>query len=168
MPFIPSRGVIGADFMKLHPNWQVIEDPYSPGQDILLVPATKPDVALFHATKADKVGNVLTAGYDDRMVAQASDKVIVTVEEIVDYNLADDPRGGYVIPWPFVSTIVHAPNGAHPGGMKPLYEADNEHMQEYIKAAGSEEGFQVYLETFILGHTEEEYQEMVSKKLTTA
>ena len=94
MPFIPSRGVIGADFLDLHPDWKIIEDPYSPGEDIVLVPATKPDFALIHAYKADKTGNVLAPGYDDRMVAQASDKVIVTVEEIVDYDLAEDPRGG--------------------------------------------------------------------------
>ena len=67
MPFIPSRGVIGADFLDLHPDWKIIEDPYSPGEDIVLVPATKPDFALIHAYKADKTGNVLAPGYDDRL-----------------------------------------------------------------------------------------------------
>ena len=62
--------------------------------------------ALIHGYKADKNGNVLVPSYDDRMVAQAADKVIVTVEEIVDYDLGEDPRGGYVIPWPFVNTVV--------------------------------------------------------------
>ena len=107
-------------------------------------------------------------GYDDRMVAQASDRVIVTTEEIVDYNLAEDPRGGYLVPWPFVSMIVHVPNGAHPGAMKPLYETDAEHMQEYFVAAGTDEGFQAYLDKYIIGHTEEEYQRMVRQYDTRA
>ena len=160
--------MIGTDLVKLHPQWKIIEDPYSPGEDILLVPATKPDIFLVHAYKADRLGNVITHGYDDRMVAQASDRVIVTTEEIVDYNLAEDPRGGYLVPWPFVSMIVHVPNGAHPGAMKPLYETDAEHMQEYFVAAGTEEGFQAYLDKYIIGHTEEEYQRMVRSRVPAA
>ena len=161
VPFIPSRGVIGADFLDLHPDWKIIEDPYSPGEDIVLVPATKPDFALIHAYKADKTGNVLAPGYDDRMVAQASDKVIVTVEEIVDYDLAEDPRGGYVIPWPFVNTVVLSPNAAHPGAMEPVYDVDQNHLGEYIAAAKSPEAYKEYLNKYVIGHTEAEYQEMV-------
>tara|TARA_B110000116_G_scaffold260793_1_gene264263 strand:+ start:729 stop:1181 length:453 start_codon:yes stop_codon:yes gene_type:complete len=146
----------------LHPEWKVIEDPYSPGEDIVLVPATKPDFALIHGYKADKNGNVLVPSYDDRMVAQAADKVIVTVEEIVDYDLGEDPRGGYVIPWPFVNTVVHVPNASHPGGMEPLYDIDETHLNEYITAAKSKETFRAYLEKYIIGHTEAEYQNMIS------
>ncbi len=160
MPFIPSRGVIGTDLVNLHPNWKIIEDPYNKGHDILLVPAIRPDIAIIHAFKADHSGNVLAPGYDDRMVAQASDKVIVTVEEIVDYDLSEDPRGGYIIPWPFISLIVHVPGGSHPGGMKPYYTADDEHFVRYIEASRSADGFARYLNEFVRGHTEDEYRDM--------
>src|SRR5690606_22677649 len=122
-------------------------------EQILLVPATKPDVAIIHAYKADAWGNAITPSYDDRMVAQASEKVIVTAEEIVDYDLAEDPRGGHLLPWPFVTAIVHTPNGAHPGGMKPNYELDRQHMEEYVQAARSADGFRAYLDKYVIGHT---------------
>ena len=147
--------------MKLHQNWKVIEDPYHEGEDIVLVPATKPDVGIIHAKKADRWGNVLAPGYDDRIVAQASEVFIATVEEIVDYNLMEEPRGGYPIPWAFVSRVVLVPRGAHPAGMEDLYDIDDEHFAEYVKAAKSEEGFEAYLERFVRGHTEDEYQAMV-------
>jgi glutaconate CoA-transferase subunit A len=153
--------VIGTDFMKLHENWKVIEDPYHEGEDIVLVPATKPDVGIIHAKKADKWGNVLAPGYDDRIVAQASEVFIATVEEIVDYNLMDDPRGGYAIPWAFVSRVVLAPRGAHPAGMENLYDIDDAHFAEYIQAAKSAEGFKTYLDKYVMGRSEEEYQAMV-------
>jgi glutaconate CoA-transferase subunit A len=135
----------------------VIEDPYHPGQDIVLVPATTPDVGLLHAYKADKWGNVLTPHGDDRTMAQACETVIVTAEEIVDYNLQDDPRGGHLVPWVYVSYIVHAPRGAHPGGMGHLYGQDEAHIREYMRAATTEEGFRAYLDRYVRGHTEAEY-----------
>lgn len=163
MPFIPSRGVIGTDLVNLHPNWKVIEDPYNEGHDILLVPAIRPDIAMIHAFKADQNGNVLAPGFEDRMVAQASDKVLVTVEEIVDYDLSEDPRGGHLIPWPFVSLVIHTPQGSHPGGMKPYYEADNDHFERYMEASKTADEFNAYLDEFVRGHTEDEYREMVTR-----
>ena len=147
--------------MKLHPDWKVIEDPYHPGEDIVLVPATKPDVGIIHARKADRWGNVLAPSYDDRLVAQASEIFVATVEEIVDYNLSEDPRGGYLIPWAFVSRVVLAPRGAHPSAMDDLYGVDDKHFAEYVGAAKTAEGFGAYVEKYVLGHTEEEYQAMV-------
>ena len=163
MPFIPSRGVIGTDLVNLHPNWKIIEDPYNEGHDILLVPAIRPDIAMIHAFKADRNGNVLAPSHEDRMVAQASDKVLVTVEEIVDYDLSEDPRGGFLVPWPFVSLVIHAPQGSHPGGMQPYYEADNEHFDRYMEASRTADGFNAYLDEFVRRHTEDEYREMAAR-----
>ena len=168
MPFIPSRGVIGTDLVNLHPNWKVIEDPYNEGHDILLVPAIRPDIAIIHAYKADANGNILATGYEDRMVAQAAERVIVTVEEIVDYDLSEDPRGGYLIPWPFVNHVVHAPGGSHPGGMSPYYTADNEHFQTYVQASQTPEGFATYLDEYVRGHSEAEYHNLTSRAAVTA
>ena len=147
--------------MKLHQDWKVIEDPYHPGEDIVLVPATKPDVGIIHALRADKWGNVLAPSYDDRLVAQASEIFMATVEEIVDYNLMDDPRGGYPIPWAFVSRVVLAPHGAHPASMDDRYGIDEGHFAEYIAAARTADGFQAYLNRYVLGQTEQDYQEKV-------
>lgn len=161
VPFIPSRGVIGTDFMKLHPDWKVMEDPYHAGEDIVLVPATVPDIGLVHAFKADRWGNVITPHQDDLLVAQASETVIVTTEEIVDYDLLEDPRGGHPISWVHTTYIALAPHGAHPGGMGSLYGQDEAHIRAYMHAAATEEGFRAYLDRYVRGHAEAAYLEMV-------
>src|SRR3954454_21352804 len=63
VPFMPLRGLIGTDVLKNRPDWMVIGNPFeqdSLGQDdpIVLLPAIRPDVALFHAPMADRDGNV--------------------------------------------------------------------------------------------------------------
>src|SRR5688572_9768135 len=59
VPFMPLRGVLGSDLMRIRTDWRESENPFSPGKDpILLVPAISPDIALFHARWADDAGNV--------------------------------------------------------------------------------------------------------------
>src|SRR6185436_14656166 len=62
VPFMPLRGLIGSDVLKRRPDWKVVDNPFEDGDDvpdpIVLLPAIKPDVALFHAPFADRDGNV--------------------------------------------------------------------------------------------------------------
>ena len=58
VPFMPLRGLIGTDVLKNRPDWKVIDNPFGDDDPIVLLPAIKPDVALFHAPMADREGNV--------------------------------------------------------------------------------------------------------------
>jgi glutaconate CoA-transferase subunit A len=58
VPFMPLRGLIGSDLVAHRPDWKTIGNPYGDDDPIVLLPAIKPDVALFHAPMADKAGNV--------------------------------------------------------------------------------------------------------------
>src|SRR5207344_791645 len=58
VPFMPLRGLIGSDVLKHRPDWKVIDNPFDKDDPIVLLPAIQPDVALFHAPMADKLGNV--------------------------------------------------------------------------------------------------------------
>ena len=51
VPFMPLRGLIGSDLLGARPDWQVIDNPLADGggDPIVVLPALKPDVALFHA-----------------------------------------------------------------------------------------------------------------------
>ena len=58
----------------------------------MLLPAIKPDVALFHAPMADRDGNVWIGRQRELVtMAHAAEKTVVTVEKIHDGNLLDDP-----------------------------------------------------------------------------
>ena len=58
VPFMPLRGLIGTDVLKNRPDWKVVDNPFEDEDPIVLLPAIKPDVALFHAPMADREGNV--------------------------------------------------------------------------------------------------------------
>ena len=55
---MPLRGILGSDLVRYRPDWRVIDNPFADDDPILVVPAIRPDVALFHAVRADRAGNV--------------------------------------------------------------------------------------------------------------
>ena len=92
IPFMPLRGLIGSDLLAHRPEWRVIDNPFGNDDPVVLLPAIKPDVALFHAAMADAHGNVWIGRQRDLVtLAHASAKTIVTVERLHDGNLLDDP-----------------------------------------------------------------------------
>src|ERR1700682_72265 len=70
VPFMPLRGLIGSDVLAHRPDWKVLDNPFGNNDPILLVPALKADVALFHAAMADRAGNVWI-GRDRDLVTMA-------------------------------------------------------------------------------------------------
>src|SRR5215813_11415703 len=92
VPFMPLRGLIGSDVLAHRADWKVIDNPFGGNDPIVLLPAIKPDVALFHAPLADREGNVWI-GRDRELatMAHAAAKTVVTVEQLYDGNLFDDP-----------------------------------------------------------------------------
>jgi len=150
LPFLPLRGVLGSDLVAHRDDWRVIDDPYGHGP-ILLVPAIRPDVALFHAASADRAGNVWIGVRRELMLmAHAARTTLVTVEEVVDDLLADDRLAAGTIPALYVSAIAQAPRGAWPVGLRHTYPPDHEHLSRYAELAASAEGFARYLDRFVL------------------
>src|SRR5277367_5425383 len=53
VPFMPLRGLIGSDVLAHRPDWKVTDNPFGNNDPIVLLPALRPDVVLFHAPMAD-------------------------------------------------------------------------------------------------------------------
>jgi len=58
VPFQPVGGVHGSDLAALN-GWRRIQDPYGSGQEVYVIPAIRPDVAVIHANEVDEHGNAL-------------------------------------------------------------------------------------------------------------
>jgi glutaconate CoA-transferase, subunit A len=147
LPFIPLRGIIGTDILRHRPDWKVIDNPFAQGDKIVALPAIRPDVALFHARSADREGNVFIGKEREVMLmAHAAKNTLVTVEEIVEGNLLDDPaRGGAVLPAVYVSRIAVAKRGAWPLALGGIYATDDEAIGRYISLARTPEGVMQFL-----------------------
>jgi glutaconate CoA-transferase subunit A len=150
VPFMPLRGIIGTDLLSVRPDWVVVDNPLADkGQrdPIVILPAIRPDVALFHALKADGCGNVWVGVQRELMtMAHASKATLVTVERIEDTNFLREPElAAGTLPGLYVTAIAEAPNGAWPVGLDNAYAADANALAAYAAAAGTAEGFARWL-----------------------
>lgn len=136
LPFMPIRSVQGTDFLKLHPEFKTMTCPFT-GEQLVLVPALKPDVALIHAHYADEHGNLHIEGppVADILFAKASKKVIATVEALIPHQ--ELAKKGVTIPYFYVTAICEVPYGAHPTSCYPHYAYDREHTKHYYRSAKS-------------------------------
>lgn len=139
--FMPGRAWLGTDLPKLRPDVHTIRDPYT-GEEYMAFPAIKPDIAVIHALRADYDGNAQIGGNKavDEELALASDRVIITAEEIVpSLDQAD-------IVAPLVQGVVHVPFGAHPTSCHPLYPVNGEALLAYTVNVGDPEGLHRFAE----------------------
>jgi glutaconate CoA-transferase subunit A len=148
---MPLRGLIGSDVLAHRPDWRVIDNPFGNHDPIVLLPALKPDVALFHAPFADRDGNVWIGQQRDlALMAHAAAKTVVTVEKLHDQNLFEDPLlaagalGGF-----YLEAVAVAPRGAWPLPLPDQYPADETHLAEYARLAATPEGFARYLDVYV-------------------
>src|SRR6266496_861994 len=151
VPFLPLRGLIGSDLVKYRPDWRVIDNPFANHDPIVLLPAIKPDVALFHAPMADAAGNVWIGATRELMtMAHAARATVVTVETLHEQNLLEDPvlAAGTLAGF-YVERVAIAPRGAWPLALPGHYARDEAHLAEYARLAASAEGFARYLDLYV-------------------
>jgi glutaconate CoA-transferase subunit A len=142
--FMPVAGIGGSDLMKVRKDW------IAQGE-VVLVPAIRPDVALFHARWADDAGNVWVGRRRElATVAHAARLTFVTYEENRPGDMLEDELlAPGVISSIYVSALAPAPRGAWPFGLPGVYGIDDAHLAHYAKAARTRQGFERYLKEFV-------------------
>ena len=118
------RGYTGTDLPKHSSAIKPITCPFT-GETLTAVPALRPDVAIIHAQRADRDGNVQLWGLTgvQKEAVLAAERSLVTVEEIVDEL---DPRpNAVVLPSWVVTAVAEVPGGARPSYAHDYYERDN-------------------------------------------
>lgn len=150
-PFAPLRGIIGSDILAHRPDWKVIDNPFGENDPIVLLPAIRPDVALFHAPMADREGNIWVGRRRDLFtLAHASVQTVATVERICDRNLLlEETLAAATIPAFYITAAAVAPRGASPLRLVNEYPEDTAHLVDYIETAATEEGFRRYLNRYV-------------------
>ena len=130
VPFMPLRGLIGSDVLAHRPDWKVVDNPFGNNDPIVLLPALKPDVVLFHAPMADRAGNVFVGTQREFFaMAHAAQKTIVTVEKIHDGDLLRDPLlAAGTLPGFYVEAVAVEPRGAWPLPLPDHYGIDAAHL----------------------------------------
>jgi glutaconate CoA-transferase, subunit A len=151
VPFMPLRGLIGSDVLAHRPEWKVADNPFGNDDPIVLLPALRPDVVLFHASIADRNGNVFIGTQRELVtMAHAAHKTVVTAEKIHDGDLLCDPLlAAGTLPGFYVEAVAVEPRGAWPLPLPDHYGIDTAHLAEYARLAATPEGFAQYLDRYI-------------------
>lgn len=125
MPCAFLRGYVGSDLPSVNPRIRFVECPFT-GERLAAVPAIRPDVAIVHAQRADRAGNVLVAGIVgvQKEAVLAARRSIVTVEEVVE-DLGTTGTNATVLPSWTVGAIAVVPGGARPSYAHGYYQRDN-------------------------------------------
>ena len=114
------------------------------------MPALRPDVAIVHAQKADRAGNVLIEGIIgvQKEAVFAARRSIVTVEEIVD-RLPVPGANAVVLPSWTVGAIVEAPFGARPSYAHGYYTRDNAFYVAWDAISRDRATFQAWMDEHV-------------------
>jgi len=149
LPFAVLRGYAGSDLPKHNPAIRRIRCPFT-NEDLAAVPAIRPDVAVIHAQKADRKGNVLIWGIVgvQKEAVLAAKHSIVTVEEIVDSLEA--PSNAVVLPSWVVSAVAPVPGGAHPSYAHGYYKRDNAYYKAWDAIARDRDPFVAWMKANVL------------------
>lgn len=154
VPFMPLTGLIGTDILANRDDWKVVDDPLGHGSGpIVLLPAIRPDVAVFHAPLADADGNVWIGRRRELVpLAHAARNTLVTVERFTDEILVDsDTLAAGTLPGLYVTGVAQARRGAKPLGLPGYYPADAEDYRTYARMARTEDGFKAFMDDFLGG-----------------
>jgi glutaconate CoA-transferase subunit A len=157
LPFLPSRGAIGSDLIGQNPdNLKMLDDPFG-GFPVVACRALIPDVALIHAHRADRYGNIqyepTVLWPDIGIMPKAAKSVIVTAEEIVDTEVLRRHPDRTILPGFMVDAVVEAPYGAHPTSFFPNYGYDSRFHREWTKVARDDEAATAFLDRHVLTPT---------------
>jgi glutaconate CoA-transferase subunit A len=150
MPCAVFRGYIGVDLPKVNPKIKSIACPFT-GEQLASVPAHQPDVAIIHALRADKRGNVLLEGIVgvQKEAVLASKRSVVTVEEIVD-DFGPRNANAVILPSWTVSAVAVVPGGAFPSYAHGYYKRNNKFYIDWDDIARDRDTFLSWMEANVL------------------
>jgi glutaconate CoA-transferase subunit A len=142
------RGYLGTDLID-RTRVAPITCPFT-GEQLVAVPALKPDVAIIHAQEADRDGNVQLWGIPgvQKEAVLAAARALVTVERVVDEL---EPRpGGVVIPGWVIDAVAEAPGGSRPSYSHGITERDNDFYRQWDEVSRDRDAFTTWMHDHVL------------------
>ncbi|MBX6328134.1 MAG: CoA transferase subunit A [Pseudolabrys sp.] len=168
LPCAIFRGYIGVDLPRVNPKIKKITCPFT-GEELVAVPAHRPDVAVIHAQRADRAGNVMIEGVlgVQKEAVLAAKRSVVTVEEIVD-ELPQRSFNAVVLPHWTVGYIAEVPGGAYPSYAQGYYPRTNSFYRQWDEISRNRDTFLAWMKENVLGKGPEVFAELVRKFRTAA
>ena len=152
LPFLPLRTYIGSSYIEQNSDIKLVENPYDNGiSEVPVVRALNPDVAVVHAQRADSDGNAHVWGITGEIVEAvfSAERVILSVEEVVDNETIRSDPNRTLIPGTVVDYVVNEPYGAHPSYAQGYYDRDNKAYLEWDDRSKTHESTEEWLQEWV-------------------
>ncbi|MPM06391.1 Glutaconate CoA-transferase subunit A [bioreactor metagenome] len=166
MPYYPCHRMLGSGLEtewgisreqrkkidKLPDEKFIIQDnPYKPGEKLLLLPVPELDTAIIHVQVASFDGTCRIFGdpYQDIDLAFASKRCIVTCDELISNEEMRKEPNLNSIPGFVVDAVVHVPYGAHPSQCPEYYDYDKKYYFDYDAAGKTEDSFLKFIQEWV-------------------
>ena len=168
LPCAVFRGYIGSDLPKVNPNIKHVKCPFT-GEQLAAVPAHRPDVAVIHAQRADRAGNVMIEGVlgVQKEAVLASKRSVVTVEEVVD-DLGPRSLNAVVLPHWTVGYVAEVPGGAFPSYAQGYYQRNNAYYKQWDAISRERDTFLAWMKENVLQKGPEAYAQYARKHRAAA
>jgi glutaconate CoA-transferase, subunit A len=169
LPCAIFRGYIGGDLPTVNAKIKRITCPFT-GEELAAIPAHRPDVAVIHAQRADKAGNVMIEGVlgVQKEAVLASKRSIVTVEEVVDELPSDRSLNAVVLPHWTVGYVAEVPGGAFPSYAQGYYPRNNAYYKQWDAIARDRDTFLKWMKENVLQKGPEAFAQYARKHRAAA
>ena len=148
LPCALMRGYTGTDLMA-RTNVKPVTCPFT-GEQLVAVPALRPDVTIVHAQEADRSGNVQLWGIPgvQKEAVLAARRSLVTVERIVDHL---EPRPGATrLPGWTIDAVAAAPGGSRPSYSLGITQRDNDFYRRWDQVSRDRDEFTAWMNEHVL------------------
>ena len=168
LPCAVFRGYIGGNLPKVNANIKYITCPFT-GEKLAAIPAHRPDVAIIHAQRADRAGNVMIEGVlgVQKEAVLASKRSVVTVEEIVD-DLGPRNLNAIVLPHWTVGYVAEVPGGAFPSYAQGYYPRNNGFYKQWDAVSRDRDTFLKWMAENVLNGTPADFARYARKQCAAA
>lgn len=158
LPCAVFRGYRGAELADVNPMIKSVICPFT-GEKLAAVPAINADVAIIHAQRANKAGDVMIEGIIgvQKEVVLGAKRAIVTVEEIVD-DFGDASPNAVILPGWTIDAVVPVAGGAHPSYAHGYYARDNAFYKDWDRIARDRDVFLEWMEEHVLSSSPEAFE----------
>jgi glutaconate CoA-transferase subunit A len=167
LPFGIIRGYLGGDLVR-RGGMLSLRCPFT-DEELIAVPAVRPDLTVIHAQQADRRGNVMFWGMSGvhKEAVLAARRALVTVEEVVDEFRPQ--FNGVVLPGWVISGVAVVPRGAHPSYAMGYDARDNDFYRAWDPISRDRETFLHWMRTHVLGTRDHaEYLESIGAQIPAA
>lgn len=163
LPFMPTQSLRGSSMADEHMgrDFGTVRSPFGAGEDVPVVAALTPDLALLQGVAADAWGNVVMAAPYGELhwgALAAQRGVIACVEHVVSTAEIRRHPGLVKVPGHAVLAVCHVPFGSHPyGSFNPglsglnQYSEDSTFIAECARACRTDAAFDAWLQEWVHG-----------------